>query len=181
MVDAFVVDYPALVQVANNYLGTLFDAGDYPTADEVRDKFGFRRVISPVPESGDFRLDIATTELDEVRAEYEQAFDTRLGDAMKEPWDRLHKVLTSISSRLEGTTEDNETSKRYYSSLVTNATDLCGMLTHLNITKDPKLEEARRQLELTMSGVSIEGVKRDFSTRKDLKSDVDNILKQFDW
>ena len=69
-VDQFVQDYPALVQTSHNYLGNLFDASDYPTADEVRSKFGFRMVFAPVPESGDFRLDLPAQEMDEVRRGY---------------------------------------------------------------------------------------------------------------
>ena len=33
------------------------------------------------------------------------------------------------------------------------------MATHLNITNDPKLEDARRQLELTMLGIDMEMIK----------------------
>ena len=41
MVNEFVAEYPALVQTAQNYLGGLFNADDYPSADEVRSKFSF--------------------------------------------------------------------------------------------------------------------------------------------
>jgi hypothetical protein len=100
MRDNFVADYPAIVQTAHNYLGNLFNPDDYPSADEVYSKFGFRMVFSPVPESGDFRLDLPAQELDEVKRGYEDSFKDRLADAMKEPWDRLHKTLTTISDKL---------------------------------------------------------------------------------
>jgi hypothetical protein len=83
MVDTFIQIYPALVQTAHNYLGSLFSADDYPNADTVRSKFGFRLVFSPVPESGDFRLDLPARELDEVKRGYEDSFKDRLAEAMK--------------------------------------------------------------------------------------------------
>jgi hypothetical protein len=51
----------------------------------------------------------------------------------------------------------------------------------LNITNDPKLEEARRELELAMLGTNIEMIKEDPYARKDVKSKVDSILERFDW
>jgi hypothetical protein len=181
MVDEFCTNYPALVQTSHNYLGGLFNSSDYPSVDEVRSKFGFRLVFSPVPEAGDFRLDVAEQDLQDLKSQYEDSFTDRLADAMREPWDRLHKTLSSISEKLTDTEGDTETKKRYHDTLVTNAQSLCALLTHLNVTKDPKLEDARRQLELTMLGADIEDIKDSPHVRKDIKDKVDAILGAFEW
>lgn len=179
MVEQFCVDYPALVQTAGNYMGRLFNADDYPPVDEVRAKFGFRTVFSPVPESGDFRLDIPQQELDDVRAGYEDAFNSRLADAMRTPWEQLHKMLTGMSAKL--TESDEDTKRRWHDTFLTNAQEMCAMLTHLNITKDPQLEAARRQLESALIGADIDDIKENESTRADLKARLDTILKGFEW
>lgn len=181
MVDEFIDAYPALVQTSHNYLGTLFDPNDYPDADTVRTKFGFRLVFSPVPESGDFRLDLPAQELEEVKQGYEDSFKDRLADAMKEPWERLHKTLVGISEKLTDKEGDEETKKRYHDTLITNAQSLCSMLTHLNITNDPKLEQARRELEVVMLGTDIEVIRESSTERGEVKSKVDAILKQYEW
>ena len=54
-------------------------------------------------------------------------------------------------------------------------------LRYLNITKDPKLEQARRELEQTMLGVDIEDIKEHAEIRSSVKSKVDAILQKFDW
>ena len=180
-VTKFVDQYPNLVDAARYNLGDLFNAGDYPSADEVASKFGFRMVFSPVPESGDFRLDLPAQELDEVKRGYEDSFKDRLADAMKEPWDRLHKTLTTISDKLTDKDDDDETKKRYHETLITNAQSLCSMLTHLNVTKDPKLEQARRELEQAMLGADIEVLRESPTERADIKGKVDAILNRFDW
>jgi hypothetical protein len=180
MVDKFCDHYPALVHTAHNYLGGLFKAEDYPDVDEVRSKFGFKLVISPVPEAGDFRLSVAEQDLADLRAQYESNFNDRLAEAMREPWDRLHKTLVGMSDKLTDFDGD-ETKKRYHDTFITNAQSLCAMLTHLNVTKDPKLEDARRQLELTMLGASINDIKESADARKDMKSKLDAILNKFDW
>jgi hypothetical protein len=71
--------------------------------------------------------------------------------------------------------------KRYHDTLISNPLELCGLLTKLNVTNDPKLEEARKQLELTMLGVTMEGIKEDKHYRSEVKSKVDAILGKFQW
>jgi hypothetical protein len=180
MRDDFIQHYPALVQTAHNYLGSLFNPADYPSVDEVHSKFGFRLVFSPVPESNDFRLQVAEQDLTDLRRQYEDSFNERLADAMREPWTRLHKLLTGLSEKFTDV-EGDEEKKRYHDTLITNAQGLCSLLTHLNITKDPKLEQARRDLELTMLGADIEVIKESPEVRKSMKDKVDAILKQYEW
>jgi len=55
------------------------------------------------------------------------------------------------------------------------------MLTHLNVAKDPKLEAARRQLEVAMIGVDIEDVKDSVLVRTNLREKLDVILKGYEW
>jgi len=180
MIQDFFDSYDDLVLDAKLHLGSLFNASDYPSIDSLKDKFGFKLVFSPLPESNDFRLDIPQMDMQELASKYESAFNDRLNDAMRENWDKLHKTLTHLSEKLTET-EDENSVKRYHDSLVTNATELCGLLTHLNITKDPKLEEARRSLELTMLGVGIEDIKDSPVVRSNVKNKVDEILNKFNW
>lgn len=182
MVDNFIANYPSLVQTAQNYLGGLFDANDYPSTEEVRTKFGFKLVFSPVPEAGDFRLQVAEQDLQDLREQYESNFNDRLADAMREPWDRLHKLLTATSEKLTDKQDEEEQKKtRYHDTLITNAQELCSLLTHLNVAKDPKLEDARRQLEQTMLAADIDSIKESPEVRASMKSKVDAILSQFEW
>jgi len=181
MIQDFFTSYDDLVLDAKLHLGSLFNASDYPSIDSLGDKFAFKLVFSPLPESNDFRLDIPQIEMQELSEKYENAFNDRLNDAMRENWDKLHKTLTHLSDKLTETEEDSESKKRYHDSLITNATELCGLLTHLNITKDPKLEEARKSLELTMLGVDIEDIKEHADVRSNVKNKVDEILNKFNW
>lgn len=180
MCNNFFIAYPQLVSEAQVHLGTMYRADDYPDLTNVRNKFGFRMAIDPIPESGDFRLDISAHDLDEMKAQYEAKFDERLAEAMRTPWERLHTVLTAMSEKLKDE-EGEESKKRYHDSLVTNAVDLCGLLDKMNITNDPKLEDARKQLEATMLGADIEYIKESSMVRENLKNKVDAILQKFEW
>jgi hypothetical protein len=179
MCDNFYFEYPRLVADAPTALQGLYKAEDYPELEEVKQKFGFRRTVKPVPEAGDFRLDIPLVDLEEMRTDFVIQQEKKLADAMREPWERLHKTLVSISEKLKDSSDDEK--KRYHDTLLTNPLDLCDLLTKLNVTNDPKLEEARRQVELTMLGANMESIKEDADSRSELKSKVDAILKKFEW
>jgi hypothetical protein len=179
MCQNFFIEYPRLVAEAPQALKGLYKAEDYPDITDVKLKFGFKRTVKPVPEAGDFRLDIPAYDLEEMRSEFMSQQDRKLAEAMREPWERLHKMLVGISEKLTDVDEDGK--KRYHDTLITNPIELCGLLTKLNVTNDPKLEEARRQLELAMVTADIEDIKEDADARSDLKSKVDDILKRFEW
>ena len=180
MVDEFVAEYPQHVQMASTYLGNMFNPDDYPTAEEVRGKFGFNLVISPVPESGDFRLDVPNEAMADLAKEYDTAYADRIAQAMREPWNKLHEMLTKMVDKLDDNAEGGP-AKRWGEGFITNAQEMCSMLTALNITKDPELEQARRKLEQAVSGVYVEDLKEDGYARADVKAKLDNILKEYEW
>lgn len=181
--DAKVLDfrtaYPTLVQTAHNYLGDLFDPNDYPPVDEVMSKFGMRLVFSPVPDAGDFRIDLPNSELDVMREQYEAHANERVTNAMQEQWGKLHDILTRMSDKL--VEPEDEDKRRWHDTFITNAQEMCQMLTHLNITKDASLEAARRDLERAIAGVDIDDIKQDIDVRADVKTKLDTILKQYEW
>ena len=176
--DNFFDEYERLVEEAKVNLGSMYKAEDYPDLTNVRTKFSFKRSVKPLPEAGDFRLDIPAHDLEEMRSAYEVQYSEKLADAMRTPWERLHEVLLGMSKKLEGSGDEK---KRYHDSLITNPLELCELLTKLNVTNDPKLEDARRQVELAMLGADIEEVKDSPLVRENLKSKVDAILGKFEW
>ena len=177
--NMFFDKYTTLVAQAPLHLGSLYKAEDYPALDDVKAKFGFRSAANPLPSSGDFRLDIPASDLLELQQEYDRKFEERVGDAMHSAWERLFSMLNGMSEKLtdNGDTEDKK--RRWHDSFITNPQELCGLLTKLNITNDPRLEEARRQLELTMLGADIETIKESADARVEMKSKVDGIINKF--
>ena len=98
---------------------------------------------------------------------------------MQSQWDKLHDMLSRMSDKL--IEPEDEDKRRWHDTFLTNAQDMCQMLTHLNITKDANLESARRELERAIAGVDIDAIKDDMDTRSTVKSKLDNILKQYEW
>jgi hypothetical protein len=184
-IDDFCDEYPQLVSKSAFTLGSMFDRDEYPDVEKVRNKFGFRYSFSPVPEAGDFRVDVEESALNELKQQYESHYKQKLDDAMKDTWERLHDVLTHMSEKLafnDDTYDEHGVKVKrppFHTSTITNAVDLCGLLTKLNVTNDPKLEEARTKLERALVGVDAEVVKESQEIRHSVKAKVDAILNMF--
>ena len=175
-VDEFITEYPQLVSGSAFTLGDLFDRGEYPTADSLKDKFKFKFVFSPVPDAGDFRIEVEDEAKAELEEQYKSYYEQKLADAMADAWTRLHETLTHISERLDYTDENK---KKFWDSTITNATELCSLLSNLNVTNDPKLEDARQKLEKALSGIEPSDVRESEAIRSSVKSKVDDILSMF--
>jgi hypothetical protein len=121
-VSEFLLAYPRLVQTAQNYLGDLFNRDDYPHPDEVASKFGFRLVFSPVPDAGDFRLDLPKQELDAMRTQYESHANERVEAAMQEQWGKLHEMVSRMSEKL--IEPEDEDKRRWHDTFITNAQEM---------------------------------------------------------
>jgi hypothetical protein len=179
MVEHFIREYPTLEAQAQQHLGALYNPDDYPSVDEVREKFGFKMVFTPLPEAGDFRLDVANEDLEELRKQYDSNLSSRLNEAMQSQWDKLHDMLTRMSEKL--VEPEDEDKRRWHDTFITNAHEMCRMLGHLNVAQDPKLEEARIKLERAIAGVDIDDIKGDIDVRENVKAKLDTILKDYEW
>ena len=179
LVDAFLDKYDTLVAAAAFQLGTLFDRDEYPARDQVARKFSMDTSFTPLPASGDFRLDIESSVQQELINQYEARAQAQLAQANQDSWTRLHTALTKMSDRL---TVDEDGKKRvFHDTLVTNAEELCDLLTVMNITNDPDLERARCRLVDALTGVTPKELREEDSTRLETKRKVDAILGSFDW
>jgi hypothetical protein len=180
-VNGFLENYVDLKTEAAYNLGASYDALDYPDVEEVQSKFAFKLVFSPVPTSGDFRIDVGEKAKAELQQQYEADAKEKTSKAMQTAWDRLHKNLENMSSKLADKNTNGD-KKVFRDSLLDNAVSLVDSLKHLNINNDPKLEEARKELELTLTDVHDAQDLRDFrDTRLEVKKGVDDILSKFNF
>lgn len=179
LVDAFLDKYDTLVAAAAFQLGTLFDRDEYPMRDKVAQKFRMETSFTPLPTSGDFRLDIENEVQQELVDKYEKKITEQIAAANQDSWTRLYEALKRLSERLV-VTEDGK-KKVFHDTMVTGALELCELLTQMNVTNDQSLEKARRKLEEVLSGVTPKELREEDGTRITTKRKVDEILAAFDW
>lgn len=187
-VTELVAEYPSLVSAAAFQLGALFNRDEYPDVSSIASKFRFNYVFMPVPATGDFRVDVESDALNELKTQYESFYATKLNAAVKDVWTRLHECLTHMSDKLADLevpkvkkNGDEVHAQVFRDSLVFNALELCEMLTRLNVMDDPKLEQARKDLEAAIVNVTPKDIRESDGTRADVKAKVDAILKSFDF
>jgi hypothetical protein len=182
MVERFLAQYPTLVEDleagARFSLGDLYKPRDYPSVEEVRRKFKMSLDFSPVPVAGDFRIDINNAGRDQVIEIANRSAANRLAGAMQESWEKLHKVLSNLSTKLADK-DDGGGRQVFRDSLLGNANDLVAMLQHLNFSRDPALDAAAAELKRVLSATDVKEIRSDDDERRNVKAKVDDILTRF--
>lgn len=179
LVEAFLDKYDNLVAAAAFKLGTLFDRDEYPLREQVARRFRFDIDFTPLPTAGDFRLDIESEVQRDLVAQYEKRMAAQVAAAQQDAWSRMYEALTRLKDRL--TLDENGKRKTFHDTTVTNAQELCDMLTQLNVTNDPALEKARRQLEDAIGGVEPKELRKEEGERLVVLAKVNATLDAFDW
>ena len=197
LVKSFVHAYAWEVSQAQASLGNLFSHGEYPSADAVAGKFRFRVAYTPLPDAGDFRIDVGISAQEQLKASYAEHYKNQLATAMGDVWQRTHLALTNMSTKLDyedtDEWEDYRTKpseanpygivrrrrvgvNQFKDSLVSNALDMVELLGVCNVTNDPAMEMMQRTLSNAFRGVTAGGLREDEGMRKEVKECVDHAL-----
>ena len=183
MVDVFLAQYDLEVAATQAKLGKLFDVREYPNVDELRSKFTFRFNYTPLPDAGDWRLDIANDAFASLKEQYETHYTSQLGNAMKDIWQRLFDILTTLSRQLSDKTEEGK-SPRIYASVFDRMLEVLDLMETCNLTGDMNMQLMQRKLSAAFRGVNAESVKDDAYLRRATKNAVDEAIKSLpslDW
>ena len=174
-VNTFLQSYQWEISVAQAKLGDLFDKSEYPTTDALTSKFGFNLNYIPLPDAGDFRIDVGNEAVDEVKSSYNSYYSRQLTKAMDDVWTRLHDALTRMSERLDyGKDEDKRV---FRDTLVSNVTDMIELLGVCNVTGNVQMTAMRDKLSDAMYGITADVLREDTNTRIQTKRAVDQAIK----
>jgi len=192
LVENFLRGYAYEVAAAQTKLGDLFVADDYPSTDELRGKFSIHIGYMPLPDVGDFRLDIGSEALSEITQHYESHYSRQLETAMNNVWIRLHTVLARMSERLDWSEADvtyvtkttasgNERKtavgrKTFRDTLVTNVLDMVDLMRACNLTHDTQMSAVADDLEDALRGVTPDALRLNEGLRKRVRTEVDTLI-----
>lgn len=172
LVLEFQAAYRQAVQIAQFGLDSMFKASDYPDESTIPSRFQLSYTMSPLPESGDFRVDIGRMGLDDLRERYETAQTQRVTDAMLEVRDRVKTAIVRVANqwRLEG---------KMYQSSVDAALELCEALEGFNLTRDPELDAISREFRSVLSGYDLKDMKKDEAVRTAAHTELTGLMDKF--
>jgi hypothetical protein len=144
-------------------LGTLFKVEDYPGMRdeggtlrfafpaELREKFSFETKVLPLSDADDFRVNISDEDRERIKRQIADSIQASLRAGTRELWQRLYKVVSHMSARMEEYNAAQDGSKpKLYDSMITNIVEIVDVLPKLNIAGDTELDrmagEVRRSL-----------------------------------
>jgi len=181
-VEDFVNIYPTLITAQAMALGGMFKRDDFPTQHDLLHKFAFRINYMPVPTSGDFRIDVGNSAVNELRERLERFTHERVDAAMADIRTRLGEHLKRMSDRLTTDFVGGEAKPRkFHDTLVDGALELCELTRSLNIVGDAELEQTRSTLAQILNGVTPTDLRKNEAIRQDVKKNVDSILDKFNF
>lgn len=176
MVDNFLRAYDWEISQAQAKLGELFNHADYPTAESIGRKFSFRFSYIPLPEAGDFRVDVGNEATAQITQHYKSYYTSQLESAMRDVWQRTYTALSKMSERLDYA--DDTHKKVFRDSLVSNVLDMVELLDVCNVTGDSQMAALRAKLDDTLRGVTPDALRDDVYLRAQTKRAVDAVIAQ---
>ena len=176
LVDEFILNYNFEVAKVQVELGSLFRQEDYPSAEEVRARFYFDVEYCPLPDSGDFRLDIDKQARAELADNYNDFYAKKFQAAMSDVWQRLAEPLENMIERLDyGEDEDK---RRFKNTLVDNVLEVVEVMRMANVANDPAMTQIEQDLTNALRGVTPEALREDGYLRRQTRDAAIAALKE---
>jgi len=204
LVQAFVKVYAVEISKQAFERGAMFNRDEYPKVEDIPEKFCFAINLTPVPLSGDFRVDVGNDALKELNDRCEADTQMRIKGAMSDAWERVKGQVEWVLDRMtavlehdpnaveeikelddEGNVTKVEIKKKrrpkLHESMLDQGLETCGLLRDLNVTNDPDLEEARRMLEKALVHVDMKSLKDSPEMQSSTKSAMQAIKDKFNF
>lgn len=180
LVETFLAAYDWEAARAQAKLGSLFARDEYPTVEKLREKFRFSVNYIPMPEAGDWRVDMQAEAREVLAAHYEKFYTEQTQRAVTATWTVAAEALTAMSDRLAdpdaGGKANKNGSKVFRDSLVENMLDAIDKLEVFNLTGDPTMQTMQKRLRQLMDGVTPDALREDREYRLAVKREVDAAI-----
>jgi len=177
----FVTKYPDIVAGMAFKQGSMFDANEYPSADQVASKFRIKLFVHPVPEN-DFRVAIANDIKEELEKHYASEANSKVEEIMRDATERLVEFIKRIAHacrEVEAEGDGKVRRPKVYEGTIDGAKEMCELLKEFNLTGDSRLEDMRQDLLATLNDVTAKDIRESDATRSHVKSEMDKIMNKF--
>jgi len=178
-VKEFLTSRDDYIKDAKVRLGDMFNIDDYPSNDDLKEKFDFDVEIKPMPEAADFRAKVSDESMKAIIKDIERRSNQRLENAMNDVFQRVAEVVKKMSERLRGY-QPKADGKRadgvIRDSVVYDINDLADLLPALNVTNDPRIAELAKAMKADLVEHSPEILRADTKVRQATISKADKLL-----
>jgi len=171
-VGNFIEMYPQLKEDAKSRLNKMYSEGDYPGIEALKSKYRFSTQFIPIPRAKDFRVILQDEEVNIIKEQIEEEVKESVNNAVRDLWKRLFKVVEHLLERLD------KSENKFKDSLINNIKEVCKVLPKLNITNDPRLEEAVNEIKEKLTTHTPQTLREDMGVRNKTVKDAQNILNK---
>lgn len=183
LVDEFCIDWQKILDAQALRLGDMHNPSDYPTVEELREKFHFTISYEPLADGNQFDKMFGSEELEKQLIEQAEAeMQSKIDEAMRDLWGRLIKRIKDFNHKMnkfepavKGVSRQVEGFK---GSLVENIREICDVLPRLNVTGDADLAKFASTVQAELSHYDVEDLKQDDVLRKQAADKSQAILDQ---
>ena len=173
-VEEFLAVYPSYIEQVRPELNGLFREEDYPSTDKLRNKFGVKLEVLPIPSGNDFRVTLSEEEQARVAREIDENVRQSLQKGTEDLWTRLKGVVAHMVERL------SEPESRFHASLVTNIGELVDLLPRLNVNQDEELNRFAGEIRDRLCGFTARDLRKNEILRAATANDAAQILTEMD-
>lgn len=174
LTQAFLEVYDYEVTEMQLKLGDMWNRDEYPTADAIRDRFRMRISYMPLPDAGDWRIDIQNEAQQQLTQQYAAYYTSQINNAMNDLWHKLHDNLNTLVRQLDYDADGKR--NRVYDTVFDRAHELVEMLSTCNVTGDSQMEAMRQRLDTALYGLTADAVKRDDTLRDNAREKVKDAI-----
>ena len=154
-------------------LGTAFDPAQYPNPSSIAGHFRLSFDFNPIPVGSDFK-GLQDAQVQKLGVALNNKTRTMLENAMQDAWKQLYESVQNAVHRL------SDPDAMFHSTLITKLQDQAKMLTHLNATKDARMEEVRKLVEDKLTKHDPKDIRKDDALRKRLSESASAIVTRME-
>lgn len=147
----------------------MYNPADYPT--DVASKFGIKLTFLPMPDEGDFRIELGEEEEKRIAESAKIAIESSYMLAQQDLWKRIADVTSHMVEVL------NSDNQRFHQSLVGNVAELAEILPKLNFVGDTQINEVAIQMKQKLTAVAAASLKEDPESRARVAREAAEFLK----
>jgi hypothetical protein len=173
-VDDFLVEYPEYVRSTRPLLNGLFREEDYPDADKLREKFGVKLEVLPIPSGADFRVQLSEEQKTLIAEKIDANVRESLARSNRDLWFRMYEVVSHFAKRL------GDPDARLYASVFMKVAEMAEILPKLNITNDPALNVLAEQVKTQLCQFSVSSLRDNDRLRAETAAKAATLARQMD-
>ena len=167
--------WQSVINHAKVRMAGLWKEGEFPSREQFINMFYVDLnwgVTAP-----DWRARLSDAHASRIAKDVEAQMTNSIEKATADAWKRLYDVVEKMAERLAAYPGRGKGRKgTFYDTLVTNVTDLCGVMNGLNITGDPELARLTAAVCSSLTQHDADTLKDDDVLRAKVQTDAANLV-----